>query len=110
MKMQEITENGGMNIRSSIGRVALVATAFAALTAAFSASAITQAEWEADNSLIPDPASGAFYVVSPAARTGEQTVDADMDGLDATPTERSYDFPFGTSLSTCKPGFIVVIK
>ena len=100
-----------MSIRSAIGKVALVATTCAALSAAFSASAITKAEWEADHSLIPTPSSSsAFYVVSPTPRIGAQSVDADMDGLDATPTERIYDFPFETILSTCKPGFICVIK
>ena len=45
------------------------------LGAALPASAITQAEWEADPSLIPTPsASSVFYVVEPTALVGERTL------------------------------------
>ena len=92
--------------RKSVEIVAFAAAACAALAAA----AITKDEWEADNSLIPNPSTGAFYVVAPTARTGAQTVDADSVGLDATPTERTYGLPFETQLSTHAPGFICIIK
>ena len=69
------------------------------------AIAITQAEWEADHSLIPTPsASSAFYIVSPTAYAGAQSTDAVMVGYDATPAERVYDFSFGTDLKTYAPG------
>ena len=96
--------------KSGRGGKSTALLASAALTAVFSASAITQAEWEADNSLIPDPASGAFYCVTPTARDGEQTVSASSAGLDATPLERTYELPFSTALSTHAPGFLVIIQ
>ena len=69
--------------------------------AALAAKAITQAEWEADNSLIPTPsASSVFYVVEPTAFAGAQTVTEDAAGLDSTPTERIYDLDFETRFST----------
>ena len=78
---------------------------------AFSASAITQAEWEADNSLIPTPsASSPFYVVAPKANTGEQTVSANVTGIDATPVERDYFFQFSTDLTSRKPGFVMIYR
>ena len=89
------------------GCVALTTMAFMAL----SASAITQEEWEADHSLIPTPsASSPLYVVAPMPSTGAQTVDADMTGIDATPIERTWFFPFWTPLSTRKPGFIMIFN
>ena len=82
-----------------------------AVSIATVAFAITQAEWEADNSLIPTPSESSwFYVVSPTPRTGAQSVDAAMDGIDATPTERIYDFPFWTRLSTFRPGMICIFQ
>ena len=93
------------------GRVALAAAVCVVLMAAFDLTAVTQAEWEADNSLIPAPSgSSAFYVVSPTARDGEQTVSASSAGLDATPLERTYELPFSTALSTHAPGFLVIIQ
>ena len=78
---------------------------------AMTAVAITQAEWEADHSLIPTPsASSAFYVVSPAAYGGAQSVDAVMSGYDATPAERIYDFPFGTDLKTYNIGSMFIVR
>ena len=95
-----------MNQKARTVKYAVLAVAASAV---IGAAAITQAEWEADHSLIPTPSSSsAFYVVSPTARTGMQSVDADMDGLDATPTERIYDFPFWTRLSTYRPGMICI--
>ena len=75
------------------------------------AFAITQSEWEADNSLLPSPsASSAFYFVAPTLRNGEQTVTGSRTGLDATPTEREYAFQFGTALSTFKPGSLFILR
>ena len=97
-----------MNQKPQTVRYAALA---AAACAAIGAAAITQAEWEADHSLIPTPsASSSFYVISPTPRTGEHSEDADMDGLDATPTERTYDFPFWTRLSTYRPGMICIFQ
>lgn len=73
------------------------------------AFAITQAEWEADPSLIPAPsASSAFYVVAPTALVGEQTVAADAVGIDATPVERVWSFGFATPLNTHKLGVLII--
>ena len=63
-------------------RIASVALLCAA---ALSASAITQEEWEADPTLIPTPsATSEFYVTgtAPTDSTGEQSVSAEMTGLD----------------------------
>ncbi len=78
---------------------------------AMTAIAITQAEWEADHSLIPTPsATSSFYVVSPVAYSGAQSVDAVMSGYDATSAERIYDFPFGTDLKTYICGATLIIR
>jgi len=91
--------------RSVIAMLALAACA------AMTAVAITRAEWEADPSLIPTPnASSAFYVVSPTAYAGAQTVDAVMSGYDTTPAERIYDLPFETDLRTYLCGSTFVIR
>ena len=91
--------------RSVIAMLAL------ATCAAMTSVAITQAEWEADHSLIPTPsASSAFYVVSPVAYGGAQSVDAVMSGYDATPAERIYDFPFGTDLKTYNIGSMLIVR
>ena len=82
-----------------------------AACAAFGAFAITKAEWEADNSLIPTPsASSAFFVVAPTAPTGVQSASVSMTGLDATPMERMYWLPFSTRLSTHKPGVLISVR
>ena len=73
--------------------------------------AITQAEWEADSSLIPAPgASSAFYVVAPTPGAGEQTETATATGLDSTPTEREYDFGFDTELSTHPAATVIMMR
>jgi len=93
--------------KRTIAILALAATAGAAITGA----AITRAEWEADPSLIPTPnALSAFYVVSPTAYAGAQTVDAVMSGYDTTPAERIYDLPFETDLRTYLCGSTFVIR
>ena len=101
-----------MNVMKFTGGMGLPTAVLSALGfAAFSASAITQAEWEADNSLIPTPsASSPFYVVAPKANTGEQTVSANVTGIDATPVERDYYFPFSTDLTSRKPGFVLIYR
>ena len=69
--------------------------------AALAAKAITQAEWEADHTLIPSPtAASAFYVVAPTAPAPDQKVESDTVGLDSTASKREYLFDFGTRLST----------
>ena len=79
--------------------------------AALAAKAITQAEWEADNSLIPTPsASSAFYVAAPSPLSGEQEIDALTTGLDATPTEREYVFAFATELNTHPRGTVLFLR
>ena len=89
-------------------KMSLLGVAFAL---ALAGGAITKAEWEADHSLIPTPsATSAFYVVSPTALAGAQDVDAVVGGLDFTPAERTYDFPFGTNLKTYIPGAMVIIR
>lgn len=93
--------------KPSIAILALAATACAAITAA----AITQAEWEADHSLIPSPsATSAFYVVSPAPYAGAQSADAVLSGYDTTPAERIYDFRFGTDLKTYNIGSTIIFR
>ena len=94
------------------GKGLLTAVLSALGFAAFSASAITQAEWEADNSLIPTPSAlSPFYVTGtePTEPTGEQTVSANVTGIDATPVERDYYFPFSTDLTSRKPGAILIV-
>jgi hypothetical protein len=90
-----------------------VALLLAVAAIAFSASAITQAEWEADHSLIPSPsASSEFYVsgTEPTGPIGEQTVEARMTGLDATPNVRVYEFPFQTWLRTFFRGLYIIVQ
>ena len=82
-----------------------------AIASALAVGAITQAEWEADHSLIPTPsATSAFYVVSPTAPAGAQDVDAVIGGLDFTPAERTYDFRFGTDLKTYNIGSMFIVR
>ena len=97
-----------MNQKARTVKYAVLAVAASAV---IGAAAITQAEWEADHSLIPTPsASSAFYVVSPTARIGEQTVTADTVGIDATCVEREYELSFNTALKTYPCGAIMVIR
>ena len=94
------------------GRGLLTAVLSVFCLASFSLFAITREEWEADHSLIPTPsASSVFYVAGtePAAPTGEQTVSANVTGLDVTPTERDYYFPFDTELTSRKPGIMLIV-
>ena len=86
---------------------ALAGAALAAMTAA----AITQAEWEADNSLIPTPsASSAYYVVAPTSLAGVQTANANASGLDSSPTEREYEFDFDTELTTRCGATVIMMR
>lgn len=86
---------------------ALAGAALAAMTAA----AITQAEWEADNSLIPTPsASSTFYVVAPTALAGDQIASAYASGLDSSPTEREYKFDFDTELTTRCGATVIMMR
>lgn len=73
--------------------------------------AITQAEWEADHSLIPTPsASSAFYVVAPTALAGVQIASAYASGLDSSPTEREYEFDFDTDLTTRCGATVIMMR
>ena len=82
------------------------------LGAALPASAITQAEWEADNSLIPTPsASSVFYVVEPTALVGEQTVSTStMPEVDLTPVVRRSSNFFSTILRTVFTGLMLFVR
>jgi len=76
-----------------------------------SSFAITRAEWEADNSLIPTPSSSsAFYVTGQRPTQSEQMVSADMTGLDATATNRAYEFPFLTWFTTFPNGLKLIFR
>ena len=89
-------------------RIASVALLCAA---ALSASAITQEEWEADPTLIPTPsATSEFYVTAPTDSTGEQSVSAEMTGLDATPNVRVYEFQFQSWLRTVFRGLYFILR
>ena len=89
-------------------RIASVALLCAA---ALSASAITQEEWEADPTLIPTPsAASEFYVTAPTDSTGEQSVSAEMTGLDATPNVRVYEFQFQSWLRTVFRGLCLIFR
>ena len=91
-------------------RIASVALLCAA---ALSASAITQEEWEADHTLIPTPsATSVFYVTgtAPTDSTGEQSVSAEMTGLDATPNVRVYEFQFQSWLRTVFRGLYFILR
>ena len=82
-----------------------------AIASALAVGAITQAEWEADHSLIPTPsATSAFYVVSPTPYGGAQSADAVLSGYDTTPAERIYDFRFGTDLKTYNIGSMLIVR
>lgn len=82
-----------------------------AIASAQSVGAITQAEWEADHSLIPTPsATSAFYVVSPTSYGGAQSADAVLSGYDTTPAERIYNIRFGTDLKTYNIGSTIVFR
>ena len=79
--------------------------------AALAANAITQAEWEADNSLIPSPsASSPFYVVAPSAPAPEQRIVSDTLGFDSTFTKRKYGFDFETRLSTKPIATVLLLR
>ena len=94
---------GNSNLR--IASVALLCAA------ALSASAITQEEWEADHTLIPTPsATSEFYVTAPTDSTGEQSVSAEMTGLDATPNVRVYEFQFQSWLRTVFRGLYFILR
>ena len=98
-------------VKKTTRKRSVVAILVIAACVAMTAVAITQAEWEADHSLIPVPSeSSVFYVVSPTAYAGAQTVDAVMSGYDATPAERIYDFPFGTDLKTYNIGSMFIVR
>lgn len=95
-------------IGNSNWRIASVALLCAA---ALSASAITQEEWEADPTLIPTPsATSEFYVTAPTDSTGEQSVVAEMTGLDATPNVRVYEFQFQSWLQTVFRGLYFILR
>ena len=97
-------------IGNSNWRIASVALLCAA---ALSASAITQEEWEADHTLIPTPsATSEFYVTgtAPTDSTGEQSVVAEMTGLDATPNVRVYEFQFQSWLRTVFRGLYFILR
>ena len=71
--------------------------------AALAAKAITQAEWEADNSLIPTPSASSAFIVSGtehAAFAGDQTETASATGFDSTLSKRTYEYDFETRLTT----------
>lgn len=88
-----------------------VALLLAVAAIAFSASAITQEEWEADPTLIPTPsATSEFYVTAPTDSTGEQSVVAEMTGLDATPNVRVYEFQFQSWLWTVFRGLYFILR
>ena len=91
-------------------RIASVALLCAA---ALSASAITQEDWEANPTLIPTPsATSEFYVTgtAPTDSTGEQSVSAEMTGLDATPNVRVYEFQFQSWLRTVFRGLYFILR
>lgn len=95
-------------IGNSNWRIASVALLCAA---ALSASAITQEDWEADPTLIPTPsATSEFYVTAPTDSTGEQSVSAEMTGLDATPNVRVYEFQFQSCLRTVFRGLYFILR
>lgn len=78
---------------------------------ALTAHAITEAEYNADPSLIPAAtASSPFYIVAPATPSAEQGTDAYAMGLDSTPTEREYDFAFDTELTTHPAATVMYVR
>ena len=79
--------------------------------ASTAAHAITEAEYNADPTLIPAAsASSAFYVVAPTPCAGEQIKTTTATGLDSTPTEREYDFAFDTELTTLPAATVVYVR
>ncbi len=81
--------------------------------AALAAKAITQAEWEADNSLIPTPSASSAFIVAGtehAAFAGDQTETAAFAGLDSTLSKRVYEFDFETRLSTKPIATVLLVR
>ena len=110
-RVLDTKRKNAMNVlKFARGRGLLTAVLSVFCLASFSLFAITREEWEADHSLIPTPsASSDFYVTPPTAITGNQTVSADVTGLDVTPTERDYYFPFDTELTSRRPGIMLIV-
>lgn len=111
-RVLDTKRKNAMNVlKFARGKGLLTAVLSVLCLASFSLPAITQAEWEADHSLIPTPsADSVFYVVAPTPCTGERTVSANVTGLDVTPTERDYYFPFDTELTSRTPGFVLICR
>lgn len=107
-------KKAAMNVFKIVRRMGLSVAALSMFGfVSFSAFAITQEEYEADNSLIPTPsASSPFYVTGAGSiePVGEQVVSANMQGIDATPAVRDYSFQFLTDLTSYKVGFILFYR
>lgn len=93
-----------MNLRRPIAAAALAGAALSAL-------AITQAEWEADNSLLPTPSAGSpVYVTAPTAPAPVQDVTGYGIGLDTRALVHDYLVAFDTDVSTFPPGTIALFR
>ena len=93
------------------GIAARVAALYAGL-AVSSAAAITKAEWEADNSLIPTPtASSAFYIVGPMPHAGGQTaMSTAISAMDTAPARMVWWANFNTALKSYLDGLVIVFN
>ena len=67
--------------------------------------------------LVPDPltipepsASSVFYFVPPTPRQGHSSVSAGMTGLASARQERMYRCAFGTRLTSCPPGLLLILQ
>ena len=64
-----------------------------------------------DPSTIPEPsASSVFYFVTPTPRQGHSSVSAGMTGLASARQERMYRCAFGTRLTSCPPGLLLILQ
>ena len=86
-------------------------TFFALVAVIASAGLIAETGLVPDPATIPTPsASSVFYFVPPTPRQGHSSVSAGMIGLASARQERMYRCAFGTRLTSCPPGLLLILQ
>lgn len=86
-------------------------TFFALLAVIASAGLIAETGLVPDPATIPTPsASSVFYFVPPTPRQGLSSVSAGMTGLVSVRQVRTFRCAFGTRLTSCPPGLLLILQ
>ena len=101
----------GIGMRKPVRRFMILALGCAAALFSLTVGAITKEEYDADKTLIPTAtADSPMYIVEPGVRSGIDSANVEIAGLDFSPVFQTCDFGFGTDLQTYLPGSVLIFR